>query len=75
MEAGKILVNIFFNYRGFQETYNNSGIADLATTKKFLVGFNRELPLVAYTDAGADKEAADHKIKCKHVRIFTADQC
>lgn len=29
----------------------------------FLLGFNRELPLFEFVDAGADKEAADNKIK------------
>lgn len=44
--------------------YANSHIVnDLRLAEQFIVGFNHELPLCEFVDAGADKEAADNKIK------------
>jgi len=50
--------------RGLLGIYANSDtVNDERLVEQFIVGFNRELPLFEFVDAGADKEAADNKIK------------
>ena len=60
----KIVVRIYANMRGLLGIYANSDtVNDERLVEQFIVGFNRELPLFEFVDAGADKEAADNKIK------------
>jgi hypothetical protein len=60
----KIVVRIYANTRGLLGIYANSHtVNDVRLIEQFIVGFNRELPLCEFVDAGADKEAADNKIK------------
>lgn len=38
-------------------------VTNRGITQDFLIGFNQELPLFEFVDAGGDREAADNKIK------------
>ena len=60
----RVIVRIYANMHGLVGVYTRSRIAsNTRIAEEFLVGFNRELPLFEFVDVGADKEAADNKIK------------
>lgn len=60
----KVVVRIYINRQGLVGAYAQSRIVtNSSIAEQFLVGFNRELPLFEFVDAGTDKEAADNKIK------------
>ncbi|GIZ43094.1 hypothetical protein CKM354_000633500 [Cercospora kikuchii] len=77
----RIVVRIYANVQGLISTYAKLRVtSDARKAAEYLVGFNRELPLFEFVDVGADKEAADNKIKenlnlywmnehCKHVLL------
>lgn len=60
----QVVVRIFANFSGLAKTYYDAGVVpETRTVREFLIGFNRELPLSKFIDAGSDKEAADRKIQ------------
>lgn len=61
---GRLVVRIFINKHGLVNAYaRSSSVSAARTVEQFLVGFNHELPLFEFVDAGADKEASDRKMK------------
>ncbi|KAK0302062.1 hypothetical protein LTR01_008986 [Friedmanniomyces endolithicus] len=72
----KVVVRIYINKHGLVDTYTRSSTVSVTrTVEQFIVGFNHELPLFEFVDAGADREAADNKIK-ENLALYWADgQC
>jgi hypothetical protein len=58
------VVHIYANLHGLAQTfYSARAVESVASARQFFSGFNRELPLSMFIDAGDDKDAADTKIK------------
>ncbi|GAA5959605.1 hypothetical protein JCM21900_002953 [Sporobolomyces salmonicolor] len=58
-----VVVQLYVNKFGLSKVLQNNGIADEATFSNFLQGLNAAHPLIQVTDIGAQKEAADSKLK------------
>lgn len=66
---GQVWLTIYCNKKGLTETLTSNKVCTAEQFEEFVRGFNQASPLFSFVDVGIGKEAADSKIKGRHIFV------